>query len=225
MGIIIPPGVTHFSENPYGVPAHRHCIHFDWYGFQLKPEKIFIFLKDNKKLARKSNSGHPIFFTLSASFLPLMKKLQDLLRNKPHEVISIRYAFGELLARIVAEKSADSEWDASAWRHMSIMSELKFYIDNNYADDIGYNDFCLITQKSSAYICSHFKKIMGIAPTAYLIVIRILHAKHLLKNTLLPIDEICVRVGIPNHNYFSRLFRKKNNISPSEYRNQKNLNQ
>jgi len=221
-GIVIPPQVAHFSENPYAEVAFRHCVHFDWYGTQPTPGQLSMFLKDDKRgVGARAVSEQPLEFTLSADLAGLMDKVLGLLRDKPQEVISIRYAFGELLAHVVAGKSAGGEdWDATAWGRLDMMQELKGFIDGNYAGNIGYEDFRAVTQRSSAYLCVNFKKVTGLSPTEYLILVRLSHAQRLLRGTALSIDEICERVGIPDHNYFSRLFRKRNNVSPSEYREQ-----
>jgi len=218
-GIVIPPGVVHFSENPYAEPAHRLCIHFDWYGAQPKPEKICARLKDGPPKAMQNDSAQPIVFTLSGICRRLLDRTFELLKSNPSDVIALKYSFGELLARISSEKSAGRDrWNEASWNRMNLMGTLKSYIESNYAKDIGYDDFCEATQRSAAYVCSNFKKMTGLNPTEYLIEVRIFHAERLLNSTLLPIDEICARVGIPDHNYFSRLFKRRNKLSPSEYR-------
>ena len=103
-GIVIPPGVAHFSENPYAVPARRHCIHFDWYGSQPNPDKLWVYLKDDQRRTSGNSAEEPLFFSLPDGLRPLMRKTLGLLRRQPHEIISIRYAFGELLAKLVAKE-------------------------------------------------------------------------------------------------------------------------
>ena len=218
-GIIIPPQVSHFSENPYPEPALRHCVHFDWYGTQPIPERLFLFLKYDKRHAETClNTESPILFTLPPERVPLMDRALSLLRNKPPAVISQRYALGELLAYIVSDNTSRGSRDATALERLDIMNELKNYIEGNYNTAIDYRNFCMVTQRSAAYLCANFKKVTGLSPTEYLIAVRLFHAERLLKNTILTIDQICEQVGIPNHNYFSRLFKKRNKMSPSEYR-------
>jgi len=48
--------------------------------------------------------------------------------------------------------------------------------------------------------------------------IRIEKAKALLENTDLSISEISDMTGMQSQHYFSRIFKKYTNISPSEYR-------
>lgn len=43
-------------------------------------------------------------------------------------------------------------------------------------------------------------------------------ALELLEKTDLPISEVAERAGIPDYNYFSRLFRREKGLSPREYR-------
>ena len=43
-------------------------------------------------------------------------------------------------------------------------------------------------------------------------------AKMLLRNTEMPLGEIAASLGIMDQSYFSRMFRKSEGISPSQYR-------
>ena len=52
----------------------------------------------------------------------------------------------------------------------------------------------------------------------YILNIRIEKAKALLENTDLSISEISDMTGMQSQHYFSRIFKKYTNISPSEYR-------
>ena len=49
---------------------------------------------------------------------------------------------------------------------------------------------------------------------------RINTAKLLLRNSTLGIEEIAVQTGFPDHNYFSKYFKKKVGVSPSRFRKQ-----
>ena len=68
------------------------------------------------------------------------------------------------------------------------------------------------------YLGALFKKKTGKSAHAYLNEQRLLRAEALLRNTHLSVIEIATRVGFDNVSYFNRLFRKKNQVSPGEYR-------
>ena len=63
-----------------------------------------------------------------------------------------------------------------------------------------------------------FKECTGKSPQAYLIGIRIKKACELLENTDLSISKIGELVGIPDQNYFSRIFKNYTSKSPTDYR-------
>ena len=44
-------------------------------------------------------------------------------------------------------------------------------------------------------------------------------AKQLLKDRTIPVSEVAGRTGIPDQSYFSRFFKKKTGLTPSQYRN------
>lgn len=65
----------------------------------------------------------------------------------------------------------------------------------------------------------NFKAHTGMTPIDYLIKIRIDKAKEFLLNSSLSIHEISEVLGYENAFYFSRIFKRKEGISPEKYRN------
>jgi len=63
-----------------------------------------------------------------------------------------------------------------------------------------------------------FNTQIGISPKQYILNKRLEYAKELLVNTNASIFEIANSVGFPDQLYFSRIFKIKEKISPSEYR-------
>jgi transcriptional regulator GlxA family with amidase domain len=58
----------------------------------------------------------------------------------------------------------------------------------------------------------------GLAPHQYLLEMRLVRARNLLVGTNLSIKGIAVQTGFEDEHYFSRLFRQKLNVTPSQWR-------
>lgn len=103
--------------------------------------------------------------------------------------------------------------------HSSIVQKACAYIDENYhLKDISIQDVCDYLHLSQSYFSKIFKSRTGETFTEYLTKVRIEKAKELLKNTNLKIYEIAQQVGYDDPHYFSYSFKKKEGISPIEYR-------
>lgn len=63
-----------------------------------------------------------------------------------------------------------------------------------------------------------FRQATGMAPLEYVHALRLEEAKHLLEATALPIEAIANEVGYEDAGYFGRLFRRKVNLTPAQYR-------
>lgn len=63
-----------------------------------------------------------------------------------------------------------------------------------------------------------FKEYTGYAPLQYLQELRLQRSKQLLTSTDLSLTEIADEVGYDNADYFSAAFKKKNHITPANYR-------
>ena len=64
---------------------------------------------------------------------------------------------------------------------------------------------------------SLFHERYGVSPQEYLLSARIDRAKELLKNKDESIKSVALSVGIENSLYFSRLFKKKTGVTPTEF--------
>lgn len=67
------------------------------------------------------------------------------------------------------------------------------------------------------------KQITGMGINEYINQRKIEKAENLLLNTDLSISEISDRLGFTYQRYFSTIFKKIKGISPSQFRNQKNI--
>lgn len=90
------------------------------------------------------------------------------------------------------------------------------YISKHLSCDI--QDLLTEFSVSRNELYSIFKKYFGTTPHEYIKSKKINKALTLLKTTKLPVNEIAVKCGIPDYNYFSKIFKKEMNISPTEYR-------
>ena len=100
----------------------------------------------------------------------------------------------------------------------SVISKARNYINQNFSRELTLDEVSQSVNISPYYFSKLFKEETGENFIEYLTRLRIAHAKELLKNPALSIKEICVMSGYSDPNYFSRIFKKQENMSPSEYR-------
>lgn len=89
------------------------------------------------------------------------------------------------------------------------------YIDEHYEQKITLKGLAAMANMSPHHLCRLFKSITGMPPIEYVNQLRVNEALKLLQQHHSPVSEIALAVGFNDSNYFSRLFRKYKNISPS----------
>lgn len=92
------------------------------------------------------------------------------------------------------------------------------YIAEQYSYPITVEDIALYTGVSRSYLFRLFQKIVKQSPKEYLLEYRIRQACQLLNRTNLPVRSVAHSVGFEDSLYFSKVFRKYKNCTPSEYR-------
>lgn len=113
-------------------------------------------------------------------------------------------------ARNIQEKKKESSVGA--------VEMAKVFIQKNYVREISLDEVSKEVNISPYYFSKLFKEETGTNFIDYLTDIRINKAKQLLDDTKLNMKEICAQIGYSDPNYFSRAFKKKVGVTPTDYR-------
>ena len=95
---------------------------------------------------------------------------------------------------------------------------MKNYLDEHYAEKMTLDELAAKFYINKFYMSKIFRETYGTTIIAYLEQLRITKAKNLLRFSDMTVDEIAYRVGLKDANYFSRLFKKVEGMTPSQYR-------
>ncbi|TDF97960.1 helix-turn-helix transcriptional regulator [Paenibacillus piri] len=102
----------------------------------------------------------------------------------------------------------------------AVVEKTKDFIHSHYSRNITLDMIAKEVFVSSVYLSFLFKQVESINLTDYLTHVRMEQAKRLLQTTALKTYEIAGQVGYHDEKYFSRIFKKKFGLTPTEYRNQ-----
>jgi len=97
-------------------------------------------------------------------------------------------------------------------------SEILQHVHLHFTDKLTLDLLSRQFKVSTPYISHSFKKFCGQSFLEYLQTLRINSALSLLVSTDMPITDIAVEVGFDSYRNFSRVFRKKKQMTPGEYR-------
>ncbi len=103
----------------------------------------------------------------------------------------------------------------------TIQFQIDEYIRQNLANDLSVIKLCDVFDISRSKLYNISNKTYGIGISDYIRNLRIDTSKELLIDTQYSVKEISERVGFADVNYFIRLFKKKEGITPHIYRKQK----
>ena len=96
------------------------------------------------------------------------------------------------------------------------------YIDFHYMEPLNLEGLAARFAINKNYLSSRFHKEVGMTVTDYINRTRIRRAEGMLGKTALPMQAVAEQCGFSDANYFTRIFKKINGVSPNEYR--KSLN-
>lgn len=154
-----------------------------------------------------------------APFVSLLTDLYNLAATSDYiRDMRINEKLGTLLT-LLMEQSWHPESVTVSRKRMELV-EIKNYLDEHYTDKISLDDLAERFFINKFYLSKIFKETYGTTVNNYLISKRITRAKQLLRFTDMTVEEIGVAIGMGDANYFSRMFRKVEGSSPSEYRKQ-----
>lgn len=98
------------------------------------------------------------------------------------------------------------------------LQNVKDYLDLHFQEKITLDHLAEQFYINKFYLTRCFREQFGTSIGNYLSQVRITHAKRLLRFSDLPIEKIALECGIPDANYFARLFHRMEGTAPGEFR-------
>lgn len=166
-----------------------------------------------------TDNASPVFRPLSLiSYENLLTELQEL-AGLDSNIRDMRIS--EKLMALLAQIMSDCEnrGNNSLLPSKSrILSDIKNYLEEHFREKITLDDLSGLFYIDKYYLTRRFKQHYGITVNTYLQQLKITHAKHALRFTDDSIEKIASDCGIDDPNYFARLFKKIEGLSPGEFR-------
>ncbi len=108
--------------------------------------------------------------------------------------------------------------EKSRTRQEQIIRAVRYKIHQNWSDNLDLEKLASEQNVSYVWFRKAFKDVMGISPGQYHLNLKIEKAAQMLKETTLLVAEVANQAGFESEFYFSRIFKKKMNVKPSDYR-------
>lgn len=146
-----------------------------------------------------------------------LRALLPLYGNTDSTLLTDLHAAGlltQLLGNLIHTTSDYETWAGVP----SSVQDAKTYLAEHYAERITLDDLARMFSVSKFHFQKQFKHFVGYTPNEYLLLVRLNHAKGLLRSTDLPVSQIAYDVGIQNVSHFINLFKKHEGTTPSNYR-------
>lgn len=213
--LLIPPGIEHYHT--YNPLAPYECLVLRWI---LKKSSslpnngensFFDFL--NKLSFSKPHAVKDIYGI--SNFFELMLKEAE----NPHNSVSLQLLMVKIIAalsEICSDRSILTVKKDIGFN--SLVRKVEVLLNDNSLKEHTVDAIARSLHMSYGHLTRVYKKQTGITIVERLNQIRIENSKELLLNTDYSIKEISFKVGFDSQFYFSRLFRLKTGMTPSEFR-------
>ena len=196
---------------PYAHRTSEDLWHLRWIHFY-GPSLSNIYAKYVER------GGQPCFRPVDISgFEQLWTQLYTIASSSDYiRDMRINEGLNSLLTRLMEES-----WHPVTHKnatHKQNLSQIKDYLDQHYTEKISLDELADTFYINKFYLTRVFKEQFGITINNYLLQKRITHAKQLLRFTDKTVEDIGYECGMGAVHYFSRMFKKMEGMSPSEYK-------
>jgi AraC-like DNA-binding protein/mannose-6-phosphate isomerase-like protein (cupin superfamily) len=129
------------------------------------------------------------------------------------EILTSKFITDLLTLLLTVSISADA--DSALYTKLK---SIRAYLDQNYTKDIHLDEISKTFDISKYYLTREFKRAYGVTIFQHIIQLRIEYAKRLLRQTDKSVEEISAACGFNDQSYFSKQFKKSENITCLAFR-------
>ena len=192
--------------------------------------QLFQPIQNGKMLFPRSlGPDQPVFAPVRDAFLEMMHLcIRPLTEPLPDYDLASQLYIKSCLLRIFALLSGSRLFLPTEKNYDKRVEEIKkvmTYIMENYKEKIYIHDLAALVNMNEQYFCRFFKKAIGRSPMEYANEYRIKQSMHLLRETDLPVTEVCLECGFHNLGNFLKEFRKYTETTPLKYRKHTDSNE
>lgn len=138
-------------------------------------------------------------------------------KSMPHADVTLD-AQAEIITHWIIRSLLGETLDMRAVSSDYSVARAQHYMEQHYMEPITISKLAALGYVSASAFQHKFKQATGVTPIAYLIAIRLVHAKTLLQRKQIPVTEIAMRCGFSSSSHFSTCFQQNFGISPTAYR-------
>ena len=163
--------------------------------------------------------GRPVFHPQDLQiFREIMTDAFDIAQSSDYlRDMRLNDLLNHLLTHLM-EYSWNPEHSRPSAADAQTLLQIRAYIDEHYAGRITLDDLAEIFFISKFHLSRTFRQYFGVKLSDYIINVRITNAKRFLRFSDESVESVAVRCGIDDANYFARLFKKVEGVSPREFR-------
>ena len=147
-----------------------------------------------------------------ATAIQLLRDMPTERSAEPERNLLFKARLYEFLSLLIPRKTRKEDGENA------YLTSAQHYIKAHYNEDISVDQVAQHISISRKYLFAIFKKHLGISPKEYIMDYRIKRAKEFLEDPDIPIGNIAYSVGYRDPMTFSKMFRLKTGLSPSQYR-------
>ena len=224
--LILYPDRHHFSISPCDQTTHFFWFHFTASkGWQdLTTSKPFQYGEKATEESRNVFVENPFGITLpqycKLSNLETIEHLCSKIISSEHESIYTGEWQRQILFQQLLQELSTHTKLANSMPAFAVAEKAAIYLRKNYAQKITYEDLGHALRFHPNHIARCMIQAFGCTPIEYINKIRIDQAKILLLSTDWSTDRISEVCGFTQSAYFSRVFKKLEKLSPSQFRKQ-----
>lgn len=137
--------------------------------------------------------------------------------NEVHKDVLADFTLKEILIRIMQTQQLYLLDEETARLEDNRIGYVVSYMREHLADKLNIEDLCKKVGVSKPVFFRMFKSELGVSPLEFIIRERIRLAKKYLSNPNSSIKEACFAAGFNSINYFSRMFKKHEGITPGAF--------